>query len=65
MPAWTQRRGHSTVLFLYTKSIFAHYLTFSWGILSLSLWYEGYKKSTVSFVRKGYTGTVDPVHLET
>ena len=65
MPAWTQRRGHSTVLLLYTKNTFALYLTFSWVTLSLSLCYEGYERSIVSFVRKGYTGTVEPVHLET
>ena len=48
MPASYRLEGHSTILLLDKKNISAHYLTFSWAVLNLSLYCAGYTRSTVS-----------------
>ena len=47
MPVWYREEGHSTLLLLDKKNIFAHYLTFSWAVLNLSLNCAGHTKSSL------------------
>ena len=65
MSAWYLQEGHSVPLLLFKENNCAHYLTFSWVVLNLSLNCAGHTKSTSTYGWKEENGRLaTPKHRQ-